>query len=164
MNWADMFDGGTLMAVEVAGTVLLFLACVCTCGVVLLALYFAGKLLQSLQRYAVRQLRTRAFTSIILVGVALSGCGQTYWTAATVSDKFYTPSTTSVGPAFGKNTSIAVTTSDEQYTIFLRFDDGKVIPYQVSRDQWASLEKGQRVKVRWNSVWGINEVVLASEH
>ena len=63
MNWADMFDGGTLMAVEVAGTVLLFLACVCACGVVLLALYFFAKAGQALQRYAVRQLRARAFVT-----------------------------------------------------------------------------------------------------
>ena len=61
MNWADIFDGGALMAVEIAGTVLLFLACVCACGVVLLALYFAGKALQVLLRFAVRQLRARAF-------------------------------------------------------------------------------------------------------
>ena len=61
-----MFDGGTLMAVEVAGTVLLFLACFCACGVALLALYFAGKLLQALQRYAVRQLRAKAFAQVRL--------------------------------------------------------------------------------------------------
>lgn len=59
MNWADMFDGGTLMAVELAGIVLIFLACVCAAGVFLLGLYLTAKLSQALLRYAVRQIRSK---------------------------------------------------------------------------------------------------------
>jgi hypothetical protein len=50
MTWADMFDGATLVAVEIAGTVLLFLGVLCFVGLIVLAVYFAGKILQALLR------------------------------------------------------------------------------------------------------------------
>ena len=58
----DLFEGAQSMAVEILATALIFLAVTTLVGCILLAIYFAAKLLQALVRYAVRQLRAKAFT------------------------------------------------------------------------------------------------------
>lgn len=60
---ADLFDGATLMAIEVAGTALIFLCCVVIIAAVMLALFIAGKCVEALVRFAVRQIRAKAFAS-----------------------------------------------------------------------------------------------------
>jgi len=50
-----------MMALELGGIVFVFLAVLCGVGVLLLALYFAAKLFEALLRFAVRQIRARAF-------------------------------------------------------------------------------------------------------
>ena len=135
MNWADMFDGGTLMAVEVAGTVLLFLACVCACGVVLLALYFAGKLLQALQRFAVRQLRAKALLSPLFLCLLLFGCSRSYSTDATVIAKSW------------ETSFFAGEGTDPIYSLMVRFGDGKVRVFFVTSDVWFHVKVGQHVRI-----------------
>jgi hypothetical protein len=63
MNWADTFDGATGMAIEIAGTALLFLGVLCAAGVLLLVVYLGAKVLQAMLRLAIRQLRVKAFDS-----------------------------------------------------------------------------------------------------
>lgn len=58
-----MFDGATLLAVEAAGVMLLMLALMFAIGMAALALYASGKVLQAVLRFAVRQLRAKAFES-----------------------------------------------------------------------------------------------------
>ena len=92
--------------------------------------------------------------SILAFALLLVGCGKESWHTATVIAKQFTPSTTGVGPNTGKGGGVTIVTTDEQYTLIVKFPDGAVVSISVSADQWAQFEVGSAidVDVRW---WGV---------
>lgn len=99
---------------------------------------------------------------LLLLTVFVGGCkGHDYTVNAVVADKFYSPSSTGtgVGMPMGKGgPNLVVTTTPEQYTLFLRFEDGQTVAQSVSRDTWVRFERGAQVLVHCNSIWGIESI------
>ena len=66
-----------------------------------------------------------------------------------VIDKAYTASSTNtgVGPAVGGNGGVAVvvTSTPEEYTLFVKQDNGEVSKISVDGNKWLSLKAGDKV-------------------
>jgi hypothetical protein len=99
----------------------------------------------------------KALTLLLFLALCFAGCGKESWHHATVIGKTFTPGSTGVGPSTGKGGGIVVLTTDEQYNLILKFDDGSVSSVEVKSEEWAEFEKGDSVEadVRW---WGIEAV------
>ncbi|MEE8519034.1 MAG: hypothetical protein V3S98_07910 [Dehalococcoidia bacterium] len=73
---------------------------------------------------------------------------------ATVSDKYYVPSSTSIGNGVGANGTVTIVTTYHRakHILFVTLDirqDGKVYEFNTSRDNFVQIEKGDRIRVAW---------------
>lgn len=90
--------------------------------------------------------------------VGLGGLGKENFQTATVAALVYTPSSSgTVITNDGKNTGVGVVTTNEEYTVILRFGDGYTQSKQIDASSWSSLKVGMEVDAdrRW---WGIDSI------
>lgn len=54
--------------------------------------------------------------------------------------------------------ALVVTSTPATYTLFLRYADGTTTPQSVSKETWVQFERGETVRVRFNSIWGVEDI------
>lgn len=89
----------------------------------------------------------------------------THYSVATVTDKMYTPSSTSTGVGYGGGgggTVITTSTTPERWTLVVK-SGTVVLPIKVAKADWIRIMDGQEVTIAWNvSCFGAGSAWLHS--
>jgi hypothetical protein len=99
------------------------------------------------------------YSALGLAVLLLIGCEGNHksWTTATVTAKYFTPATSGTG--ITTNGHVAIVNTSEQFTVFLKFEDGQDWHGTVAQGTWESVSVGQQVSVEISNWYGVENIV-----